>query len=102
MAFTIGKYKCYFCGRKGGFFHSVHEYGCYGEVGRRIYYHPECLEMVEVSPEKFGHIMMDKAIFVVERKKENIEKVNSKIQEEFQEKVEKLQTDHFEQMMPSK
>ena len=102
MAFQIGKHKCYFCEDKHGFFHSVHDYGVYGDVGKRIYYHPECLEMVETEPEKFGSVMMDKAIFINERKLENIKKTNSSIVENHRKKVDELHRMNFERMMPKR
>jgi len=100
MAYIFGKIKCYFCRGKDGVIHSVCAYGVYGDVGQRIFYHPECLETVEYKPEKFGHIMMDKAIHIDELKKENIRKCNNDLYEEFQKKVEKLHRNHFEKMMP--
>mgnify|MGYP007011964212 CR=1 FL=1 len=61
MALVLGKLKCYFCGGKGGLLESVHEYGIYGEIGRRHYYHPECLQAVQIDPEKYGHSWADRA-----------------------------------------
>lgn len=101
MAWVIGKIKCYFCSAKGGLFHSVHDYGIYGDVGGRIFYHPECLEMVEVDPEKFGHILTDKAIHIHELKERNI-KVNEGLEEVLKNKVEKLHRFNFERMMPKR
>lgn len=102
MAFQIGKHKCYFCEEKKGFFHSVHAYGIYGEMGKRIYYHPECLEMVEIEPETFGSIMMDKALHINELKQRNLKNHNSYIVKKHKEKVDKLHRMHFEKMMPKK
>ncbi|MHA1620740.1 MAG: hypothetical protein ACTSVO_01260 [Candidatus Heimdallarchaeaceae archaeon] len=102
MAYIFGKIKCYFCDTKDGLMHSVCAYGIYGEAGKRLFYHPECLEMVEYKPEKFGHIMMDKAIHVAELKQNNIKTYNEKIYEEFEKKVQKLHRNHFERMMPKK
>ena len=103
MGFVIGKLKCYFCKRKGGLFHSVHKYGIYAnDVAGRIFYHPECLEMVEIDPERYSHIMVDKAINIGELRKQNISKVNSNLIEWYEEKVITLHKNHFERMMPKK
>ena len=102
MAFQIGKHKCWFCEQKKGVFHSVHDHGIYGEMGKRIYYHPECLEMVEMEPEKFGHIMMDKALKINELKLECMKRHNSHIVRLHNERVEKLHRQNFERMMPKK
>lgn len=96
------KPKCVFCEGIKGLFHSVHAYGIYGAIGKRLHYHPECLEMVEIDPEKFGHIMVDKAIYINDLKNENVRKNNSRMKKEFKEKVEKLHQRHFERMMPRK
>jgi len=101
MAWVIGKLKCYFCGAKGGLFHSVHDYGIYGDVGKRIFYHSECLEMVEIEPEKFGHILTDRAIHIHELRERNIP-FNLTIEELLISKVEKLHKFSFERMMPKK
>jgi hypothetical protein len=100
MALIFGNIKCYFCGNTGGLFHSVHDYGIYGDIGKRIFYHPECMEMVQLDPEKFAHIWMDKAIHIEGLRKSNIATYNSKIISEFKKKVEKLHISHFERMMP--
>jgi hypothetical protein len=100
MAFTFGKIKCYFCREKDGLLHSVCDYGVYGDVGSRIFYHPECLEMVQWKPEKFGHRMMDKAINIDDLQKQNISNCNKKLVENFKKKVENLHRNHFEKMMP--
>ena len=76
MAFIIGKIKCYFCGSKDGLFQSVCKHGIYGNVGKRFFYHQECLEMIETEPEKFGHIMADRAIIINDLKKECIKNNN--------------------------
>jgi len=102
MAFTIGKLKCYFCQGKNGLLHSVCEYGIYGGVSSRIFYHPECLELVEINPEKFGHKVMDKALHIIELRELCIKQCNNNIIEVFNKKVEKLNTNHFERMMPNK
>ena len=102
MPFILGKIKCYFCRKKGGLIHSICDYGIYGEIGKRIFYHPECLEMVQLKPEKFGHGWADKAIHIEELRNENIENCNSSIVDDFNEKVETLHRIHFERMMPRK
>lgn len=99
MAITIGKIKCCFCKDKDGLLHSVCDHGIYGEVGRRIYYHPECMEMVQMEPEKFGHRAIDMAIKIEEQRKECIEDFNDNIVDEYKKKVEKLHRAHFERMM---
>ena len=99
MAFIIGKPKCIFCDEKEGLLHSVHAYGAYGEVGKRHFYHDECLQMVELEPEKFGHIMTDKALFIHELKSHNMS-YNDKIIETHKSKVEKLHVKNFERLMP--
>jgi hypothetical protein len=101
MSFIIGKIKCCFCGGKDGVIHSVCDYGIYGDVGKRIFYHSECLEMVETQCEKAGHIMMDKAINIGDLRKQNIKNYNDNIYEEFQKKIKTLHRNHFERMMPS-
>ena len=79
---------------------SVCAYGIYGEVGKRIFYHMQCLEMIEVNPEKHGHIMMDKAIHINERRKECLQ-YNDTIEEQFIKKAEKLNRNNFERMLPT-
>jgi len=100
MAWTIGKLKCYFCKDKDGLFHSVCDYGIYGDVGKRINYHPECLKMIEVDPERFGHIQADKAIHINGLRKHCIKKCNKYIVQKFEKKVELLHQAHFERMIP--
>jgi hypothetical protein len=102
MPLIIGKIKCYFCRGKDGVIHSVCDYGLYGDWGRRIFYHPECLEMVEMNPEKFGNTMMDKAINIDDLRKQNIEECNKNLVKEFEKKVATLHRKHFERMMPRK
>ena len=102
MAWTLGKIKCCFCNDRDGIIHSVCDYGIYGDVGGRIFYHPECLEMVEWKPEKFGHRMMDKAINICDLQIQNTNNCNQTIVERFNRKVEKLHQKHFEKMMPTK
>lgn len=101
MVFIIGKLRCYFCQNKSGLLHSVCEYGMYGEIGKRIFYHSECLELIERSPEKFGHKMMDKALHIIELRDICIRHNNSIIKN-FNKKVEKLHSKSFERMIPSK
>jgi len=101
MALTIGRLKCYFCCDKDGVLESVCDYGIYGDVGGRIHYHMECLQMVEVSPEKFGSIMMDKAIHINELRRACM-KVNKELEPVFKRKIAQLFKDNFERMMPSK
>jgi hypothetical protein len=101
MAMVIGKIKCCFCEKKGGIFHSVHEHGIYGEIRKRIFYHPECLELIESYPEVYGHRSVDMALHIHDLRKENIKR-NNEIIPNFKEKVEKLQQCHFERMMPTK
>ena len=86
MAIILGKIKCCFCGIKDGLIHSVCDHGIYGDIGKRIFYHPECLQMVELNPEKFGHIMIDKAINIGDLRKENINGCNEQLHEKFQKK----------------
>jgi hypothetical protein len=102
MAYIFGKIKCYFCDQKKGVIHSVCDYGMYGEIGKRVFYHPECLEMVEVNPEKFSHTMMDKALHIYELREHNMKQYNNKLVESFNKKVETLHRNNFERMMPSK
>jgi predicted transcriptional regulator len=99
MHILIGKIKCCFCGKKDGLISSVPDYDTYGSVGFRYYYHRECLMLVEMNPEKFGHRAVDKAIFITEREKYALE-VNETIAEDFKDKVEKLQRNSLERMMP--
>jgi hypothetical protein len=103
MTIILGKIKCCFCGKKNGVFHSVHGYGIYEmDVGKRLFYHPECLEMVEIDPEKYSHNWADKAIQINELFKKNRVRCNSTLVTEYKRKVEKLHANHFERMMPRK
>jgi len=101
MAFIFGKIKCYFCQEKNGLMQSVCRYGIYGDndVEGRLFYHDECLKMVELSPEKFGNIAMDKAIEINDLKRRN-RCFNNGIIENFEKKVEKLNASHFKRMIP--
>ena len=102
MALILGKIKCCFCGKINGVIQSVHGYGIYGEdINKRIFFHDKCLEMVEYDPEKFGNSIVDIAIYINELKKKNLEE-NSSIEKTFKKKVETLQKNHFERMMPKK
>ena len=100
MGFVIGKLKCWFCNKKEGVLQSVHQYGEYGGVGGRIHYHQECLEMVEVSPEKFGHRLADKAIEINDLRNRNEKHFNNSIIENYEKKVASLHQSNFERMMP--
>ena len=102
MGWFSKKPKCVFCDRKNGFFHSVHAYGIYGELGERLYYHPECLSMVEMDPEKFGHKMVDKALHLNELKERNDRNCNNQIVATHEKEVAKLQQQNFERMMPKR
>lgn len=99
MALIIGRIKCCFCGEKKGFMHSVHNYGIYGGVRKRIFYHTECLELIEVNPEKYGHNMVDKALDIIELKRKCI-KHNNIIKQDHQDKLDTLRTHNFERMIP--
>ena len=100
MALTIGKLKCYFCASKDGVLESVCDYGIYGDIGGRIHYHQECLQMVEINPEVHGNIMVDKAIHINELRRECM-KFNIKLEPVFKKKIAQLFQDNFERMMPS-
>lgn len=102
MALILGKLKCFFCEKKEGVLYSVHQYGIYGDVGGRIFYHTECLEMVQLNPEKYGHNWADKAIQIDDLFEKNREKCNNNLAKDFQKKVDKLHQSHFERMMPRK
>ena len=102
MVLMLGKIKCCFCNKKDGILTSVCDYGYYGDVGGRIFYHEECLQLIEAEPEKFGHQMMDKAIDINSRKKTCRTNCNDNIISNFKEKVSKLNASNFERMMPQK
>ena len=101
MALTIGRIKCCLCKNKDGLIRSVCYHGIYGEIGKRIYYHQECLEMIEAKPEKFGHRLIDKVIDIND-KVDECKRINNKIIDGFIKKVEKLHNASFERMMPKK
>ena len=99
-AFIIGKLKCCFCKRKDGLLSSVHGHDIYEcDVGKRVFYHDECLQAVTECPERYGHRNVDMAIQIVERKKKNI-KVNESIISDHNKNIKKLQHYHFEKMLP--
>jgi len=101
MAIIFGKVKCYFCGEKSGVMQSVHEFGVYAsDIGKRIFYHQECLEMIEIEPEKHGHRMVDKALNIIELKKKCMKMYNSDIVSNYKKKIEALHRNNFERMMP--
>ena len=93
------KPKCCFCKINDGYLHSVCKHGIYGDVGKRIFYHPECLEQVQLYPEKFNNIIVDKAIFISDHKDKCI-KINKRIINEHERKIERLKADHFLSMIP--
>jgi len=101
MGFVVGKLKCCLCGKKDGLIRSVCAHGIYGEVGKRVYYHQECLEMIEAEPEKFGHKLIDKVLHINERIK-RCERFNINNVDNFKKKVETLHRQSFERMMPTK
>ena len=102
MFYVFGKINCCFCNGKDGVIHSICEYGIYGDgdIGKRIFYHPECLEMVETDPEKWGHKMVDKALHIGGLKERNCKQCNHKLVEVFEKKCEQLSKQNFERMMP--
>lgn len=100
MALIFGKIKCYFCNKKDGLLQSVCHCGLYGELGKRIFYHDECLQIVEVDPEKFSNIMVDKAIYINDLKKECMKRFNKYIIQKHRKKIEELNRSNFERMMP--
>lgn len=99
MAVILGKIRCYFCNQKKGVMVSIQDYGIYGEVNQRIFYHQECLEMVEIYAEQSGHILVDKAISANELYDKCI-KYNKKIEENFRKKIERLKMKNFNRMIP--
>ena len=101
MPLIIGKLKCCFCKKNKGVLTSVHEYGIYGEVGKRIFFHEQCMEQIEMEPEKFGHINADMAIKIHDLMNKN-SKQNECIIEQFVKNNELLQRKHFERMMPKR
>ena len=102
MAIILGKVKCHFCKGYMGILHSVHGYGVYAnEIEKRVYYHPEYIELIQMYPESHLSIDVDMALWIIERKKEN-QKTNDDIIPNYEKKCEKLKLSHFENMMPSK
>ena len=99
MHFIIGSIKCYFCNKKAGIMESVHKYGIYDtDVGSRIFYHSECLEIIERDPERSGPLDVDKAINISELRKKNRE-YNLEIIPEYNEKIQELKSNNFERML---
>ena len=103
MAIVIGSIKCLFCEKKFGILHSSHGYGQYAnEISQRVFYHPECLELIQMYPEIFGHRKVDRALMILDQIKENKQKTNDVIISDYETKRQKLLSSHFENMMPSK
>lgn len=102
MAIILGKIKCLFCGQKGGNINSVHQYGIYGEIGKRHFYHPECLESVDREPEFYGHLMADKAIFIHDLQERGHTNYNSSVVKKHKEQIEKCHANAFQRMLPRK
>lgn len=100
MPFFI-KLKCCFCDNRNGFLQSVHQYGIYGEVGKRTFFHQECLEEVELHPEVAGHKKIDMAININDIIEEN-KRDNKKIIRAIKKKYKKLQRASLERMMPKR
>lgn len=103
MAIVFGKIKCVLCDGYSGVMESVHGYGIYqSEIAKRIHYHPECLELIQMYPESFHSLQVDMSLHIIELRKKNYEKVNSTMISGYEEKIAKLKSTHFEKMMPSK
>jgi len=68
-------------------------------VGKRVFYHDECLVAVTECPERYGHRNVDMAIQIVERKASNI-KINKSIISNHNNNIKELQHYHFETMLP--
>jgi hypothetical protein len=96
--FGYYKVKCCFCQSDRGMIRSVCEHGIYGEQGKRLFFHQECLEMIEMEPEKYGNINVDMAIYINNLIEVWSKKIN--LVEEFQEKLTKLRQQSFSRMMP--
>ncbi len=100
MAFIIGKLKCCFCKNKGGILSSVHGYGIYNsDIGKRIFYHDECLQAVSEFPERYGHTDVDLGIQIIDKHKKNI-KINQDIISKHNNNIKGLQHYTFERMLP--
>lgn len=100
MAFIFGKIKCCFCGKTQGVFHSVHGHGIYSsDIGKRNFFHMECLREIEEDPHRHLHTEVDMAIQINDRLDDNI-KHNKKIKKEMEKKIEILKEKHFESMLP--
>lgn len=102
MVLIIGKIKCCFCKKKHGVMHSVHDYGIYGDVDKRIFYHPECLEIRQIYPTSFDHKSIDMAVFIVDQLKENHKETNSHIIDKYENNVRKLEVSHWDRMIPKR
>lgn len=102
MALIIGKIKCCFCGEKEGVLESVHGYGLYDAPAKRTHFHPECLELVEMYPEIYGHKAADLAIDINDKRNKNMLRKNNNIISDYQKTREKLKMNNFERMMPTK
>jgi len=100
MAFIIGKLKCCFCKRTNGLISSVHGYGIYDtEVGKRVFYHEECLQVISECPERYSHANVDMAIQICERRERNL-KINQDIISKHNNNIKELQHYNFERMLP--
>jgi hypothetical protein len=99
MAYILGKIKCCFCGNVDGEITSVPKYGIYEEVGHRTFFHDECLEAIQLEPEKYGHKIVDIAIDIQDRLKD-AKAMNKRIISKWKEHIEKLHQGHIERMMP--
>jgi len=102
MAWILGKIKCCFCEKIDGVISSVPKYGIYAnDVDGRIFFHDECLEVIQLDPEKYGHKVVDRAVDIQDRM-QDARKINSDIIKRYLENVKKLQQGHLERMMPKK
>lgn len=102
MAWIIGKIKCCFCNKSEGMLKAVPCYGIYSEESdKKVFFHHECLEVVQENPEKFGHAIVDMAVDIQDRI-DSATETNRKIVKTFKHNIEKLQRAHFERMMPKK
>lgn len=100
MAIIIGKIKCLFCEKPGGDMHSVHKYGIYGDIGKRLFYHEECLKAVNLNPEFYGHLMVDKALYIHELQEKNYKDYTRHAVKKFRDKIEKCHANVFKRMLP--
>lgn len=97
--FVIGTIKCCFCGKIKGVLHSVHGHGIYSDIGKRTFFHMECLREIEEDPHRHLHSEVDMAIQINEQYESNIEH-NKNIKKEMDKKIQKLKEKHFESMLP--